>query len=111
LNLLQFKRNADSNSYHLKFSDGLEFDITPKELRDNCPCAGCKGEQVLLHKYEPVNKQHVSEQGYILEKAEPVGSYAMKLIWKDGHDTGIYSWDYLHKLASKITKQNLTNES
>jgi DUF971 family protein len=105
LQLLQFKRNADSNSYHLKFSDGLEFDITPKELRDNCPCAGCKGEEVLLHKYEPINKTPVGESGYQLEKAEPVGSYALKLSWKDGHDTGIYSWDYLKKLASNITNQ------
>ena len=105
MQLLQFKRNTDSNSYHLKFSDGLEYDITPKNLRDNCPCAGCKGEEVLLHKYEPANKIPVTEAGYTLEKAEPVGSYALKLIWKDGHDTGIYSWDYLRKLASNITNQ------
>ena len=104
LQLLQFKRNADSGSIHLKFSDGPEFDITPKVLRDNCPCASCKGEEVLLRKYEPVNKISVSEAGYQLEKAEPVGSYALKLIWKDGHDTGIYSWDYLRKLASDISK-------
>ncbi len=106
MQLIQFKRNADSDtSYHLKFSDGLEFDITANELRDNCPCAGCKGEEVLLHKFEPVNKQSVSEQGYQLEKAEPIGSYALKLIWKDGHDTGIYSWEYLRKLASDKLKQ------
>ena len=111
LNLLQFKRNTDTNSYHLKFSDGLEFDITPKELRGNCPCAGCKGEEVLLHKYEPPNKQPVTQQGYELEKAQPVGSYAIKLVWKDGHDTGIYSWNYLRKLAVKIKKQTNTNES
>jgi DUF971 family protein len=111
LQLVQFKRIADSSSYHLKFSDGLEFDITSKELRDNCPCASCKGEEVLLHRYESQNKQPVSESGYILEKAELVGSYAIKLIWKDGHDTGIYSWEFLHKLASYIYKQNFTNES
>ena len=83
----------------------MEFDITARELRDNCPCAGCKGEEVLLHKYEPVNKQPVTETGYVLEKAEPVGSYALKLIWKDGHDTGIYSWEYLRKFASDKLKQ------
>ncbi len=104
MQLPQFKRNENSDSYHLKFSDGLEFDITPKELRDNCPCAGCQGEEVLLHKYEPV-KNPITEAGYSYENAEPVGSYAIKLIWKDGHDTGIYSWEYLRKLASNITNQ------
>lgn len=109
MQLLQFKRNTDTEtSYHLKFSDGMEFDINARELRNNCPCASCKGEEVLLHKYEPVNKQPVGEAGYILEKAEPVGSYALKLIWKDGHDTGIYSWDYLRKLAPNKSNQKAT---
>lgn len=107
MQLTQFKRNETPEiSYHLKFSDGLEFDITAKELRDNCPCASCKGEEVLLHKYEPVNKQPVGEAGYVLEKAEPVGTYALKFIWKDGHDTGIYSWEYLRKLASNKSIQS-----
>ena len=107
MNLTQFKRNEINEiSYHLKFSDGLEFDITAKELRDNCPCANCKGEEILLHKYEPINKQPVSEDGYVLEKAEPVGTYALKFIWKDGHDTGIYSWEYLRKLANDKLKQS-----
>ncbi len=111
MQLTQFKRNEGSEiSYHLKFSDGLEFDITAKELKDNCPCASCKGEEVLLHKYEPVNKHPVSEEGYMLDKAEPVGTYALKLIWKDGHDTGIYSWEYLRKLASFKSIKRTLNE-
>ena len=108
MQLIQFKRNEDS-SYRLKFSDGLEFNITAKKLRDNCPCASCKGEEVLLHKYEPANNRPVTEAGYQLEKAEPVGSYALKLFWKDGHDTGIYSWEYLRKLASNKSNQD-TNQ-
>jgi len=110
LQLIQFKRNENSEiSYHLKFSDGVEFDITAKELRDNCPCASCKGEEVLLRKYEPVNKHPIGEEGYMLEKAEPVGTYALKFIWKDGHDTGIYSWEYLRKLANVKLNQR-TNQ-
>jgi DUF971 family protein len=87
----------------------VEFDITAKELRDNCPCASCKGEEVLLRKYEPVNKHPIGEEGYMLEKAEPVGTYALKFIWKDGHDTGIYSWEYLRKLANVKLNQR-TNQ-
>lgn len=32
---------------------------------------------------------------------EPVGNYAIKLVFSDGHDTGLYSWDYLYELASR----------
>ncbi|RPI19631.1 MAG: DUF971 domain-containing protein [Ignavibacteriae bacterium] len=100
MQLIQFKRNEDEQSIHLKFDDGFEKDITLQELRDNCPCASCKGEEVLLHKYVP-QKQKISNLGYMLDRAEPVGTYAIKLFWRDRHDTGIYSWEYLRKLAEK----------
>ncbi len=100
MQLTQFKRNAGENSIHLKFDDGFECDITLKELRENCPCAGCKGEEVLLHKYIP-EKKELSNLAYQLDKAEPIGTYALKLIWRDRHDTGIYSWQYLRNLAEK----------
>lgn len=100
MQLVQFKRNSDENSIHLKFDDGFESDITLKELRDNCPCASCKGEQILLQTYIP-QKQIISDLGYTLERAEPVGTYAIKLFWRDRHDTGIYSWEFLRKLAEK----------
>lgn len=97
--LIQFKKNPDSGTIHLKFSDGTEGDISLHELRDNCPCASCKGEEVLLHTYIPENKPNVSESGYKLEKAEPVGNYALQLYWEDGHYTGIYTWGYLKQLT------------
>jgi DUF971 family protein len=100
MHLIQFKRNESSDSIHLKFSDDYETDVTLKELRDNCPCASCKGEEVLMHKYVP-QKQKISDLGYKLDRAEPVGTYAIKLIWRDRHDTGIYSWEYLRKLAEQ----------
>ncbi len=103
--LTQFKKNPGGVSFHLKFSDGSEGDITLRQLRDNCPCAGCKGEEVLMHKYVPFTKPEVSPAGYELEKAEQVGNYALKLSWKDGHDTGIYTWQYLRQLANKNSKQ------
>jgi DUF971 family protein len=101
--LTQFKKNPDKSSFHLKFSDGFEGDVSLKELRDNCPCAGCIGEDVLLQKYEPINKTEVTEAGYVLEKAEPVGNYAIQLYWKDGHNTGIYTWEYLKKIVPKAS--------
>ncbi len=86
MQLVQFKRNADNNNIHLKFDDGYETDVSLELLRNNCPCASCKGEEVLFRKYEPLNKAHVTPSGYRLERAVPVGNYAIQLFWKDGHD-------------------------
>lgn len=104
MNLVQFKKNVEAPSgsiiYHIKFSDGFESHITPELLRDNCPCAGCKGEEVLLHKYVPANNSPVTAEGYIIEKADMVGNYAIQFSWKDGHNTGIYTWEHLKKICN-----------
>lgn len=97
--LTQFKRNPDNSTFHISFDDGMEFDVTAKLLRENCPCAGCKGEEVLLYKYTPQNKAPLTEESFMLEKAEIVGNYAIQLRWKDGHDTGLYNWNFLRELA------------
>ena len=103
MNLVQFKKNADTPSgsitYHIKFSDEFESDISAELLRDSCPCAGCKGEEVLLHKYTPVNNSPVTPAGYVIVKAEMVGNYAIQFFWKDGHNTGIYTWEHLKKIC------------
>ena len=95
MTLVKFKRNEDGNTFRVAFDDGFETDVTAETLRLNCPCAGCKGEEVLLHKYEPVNPMPMSKDSFILEKAEISGNYAIQLFWKDGHNTGLYNWQYL----------------
>lgn len=102
MHLVQFKKNSDEGklTYHLKFNDGFESEVSAKQLRDNCPCAACKGEEVLLHKYVPV-KEAINEEGYLLENAQTVGNYGIQLFWKDGHNTGIYTWDYLKEICTK----------
>jgi len=97
--LTQFKRNPDNSTFHVSFDDGMEFDVSAKILRENCPCAGCSGEEVLLYKYTPQNKPPLTEDSFMLEKAEIVGNYAIQLKWKDGHDTGLYNWQFLRELA------------
>ncbi len=101
MNLIQFKRNPDGTTFHIKMDDGFEADISSQKLRDNCPCAGCKGEEVLLHKYVPLHQKPATVESYMLDKAEIKGNYGIQLSWKDGHDTGIYNWDYLKLLADK----------
>jgi DUF971 family protein len=67
-------------------------------LRDNCPCAGCQGETVLLRSYAPMPAPEMPGK-YKLVGATQVGSYALALSWADGHQTGIYSWENLRSLC------------
>jgi len=99
MTLTQFKRNPDNSTFHISFDDGMEFDVAAKMLREHCPCAGCSGEEVLLYKYTPQNKEPLTEESFVLEKAQTVGNYAIQLYWKDGHNTGLYNWQLLRELA------------
>jgi len=110
MHLIQFQKTTDDPNgsgvnYHLKFSDGLEFDLNSHDLRDNCPCASCKGEQVLFHTYLPANNNVITKDGYELAEAKTVGNYALRLSWKDGHNTGIYSWDFLRDIFKNLIKE------
>lgn len=82
----------------LKWDDGSESAVLLRVLRDNCPCASCQGETILLRKYEPMPLPDLPGK-YELKKAEQVGHYALQLFWGDGHATGIYTWDRLRSLA------------
>jgi DUF971 family protein len=105
--LTQFKRNPAGGTFHLKFDNGFEADISAEKLRDNCPCAECSGEEVLLYKFAPAKQKNLTPESYIIEKAQMVGNYAIQLFWKDGHNTGLYNWEYLRDLAL----QNIDNHT
>ncbi|MCC6866469.1 MAG: DUF971 domain-containing protein [Ignavibacteria bacterium] len=103
MNLVKFKRNNDNSSFHIIFDDGFEADLSAHFLRTHCPCAVCSGEEVLLHKYVSQNQMPLKQSSFELQKAEIVGNYAIQLFWKDGHNTGLYNWDYLKELALECT--------
>ncbi len=84
---------------NLEFDDETKIDIGLPYLREQCPCANCKGETILLKTVRPPKRISTGEEMYKLTKIEPVGNYAVKLSWADGHDTGVYTWDYLKDLS------------
>ncbi|MCS7053009.1 MAG: DUF971 domain-containing protein [Ignavibacterium sp.] len=88
----------NKEALYIKWDNEEEMTISLKYLRDECPCANCKGETILLKTYRPPKIVDHSPEMYKIEKIEPVGNYAIQIIWKDGHNTGIYSWEYLQKL-------------
>ena len=83
----------ESRLLKLKYGDGTEFELGFELLRVYSPSAEVKGhgagDGVLQ-----VGKENVGISGI-----EPVGNYAIKIRFDDGHDTGLYSWDYLYDLG------------
>ncbi len=93
----QIKQNKPDELFIL-WDDGHESVISLKTLRDNCPCASCKGETILMHTYVPPLQPELPGK-YQLVGAEQVGSYALGMTWGDGHRTGIYTWEKLRSLC------------
>jgi DUF971 family protein len=98
MQVTELKRRSN-DAVALKWSDGHNGFITLRALRDRCPCAGCQGESVLFARYEPPAFDSATPGRYELNGASPVGNYGLKLLWGDGHDQGIYTWEYLRALC------------
>src|SRR5579872_3117717 len=94
----QIKLNSSANELRITWDDGHLSILPIKLLRDECPCAGCKGEVLFGKVYKPAPLTVFQEGMYEISAIKAVGQYAIQLIWKDGHDTGIYSWEYLQAL-------------
>lgn len=91
-------RQTGPETLTLTWDDGHASDFSFRLLRDECPCAECKGESVLLHTYPPA-EQSQHPQRYALKGIQKVGSYAIQITWGDGHDTGLYAWEYLRAIC------------
>ena len=103
---------VDKTKLSIKWDDDSESIISLRYLRDECPCANCKGETILFKTYRPEKKSEESPGMYKIKNIETVGGYAIQISWGDGHNTGIYTWDYLKKLSTSEnsgSKQDYTN--
>jgi len=83
----------------LKWEDGTESFITLEKLRRACPCAGCKGEMDVMGNLYKGPETPLRPESFRLRGLARVGGYALQPQWADGHNTGLYSFDYLRGLA------------
>lgn len=83
----------------IQWSDNTDSAIPLTLLRDNCPCASCAGEKDALGNIYVGPPQKMTQQSYQLRGLQPVGYYGLRPVWSDGHSTGIYTIDFLKKLA------------
>ncbi|MEC7522425.1 MAG: DUF971 domain-containing protein [Myxococcota bacterium] len=78
----------------IDWSDGSTTAYHHAILRGFCPCAYCQGHQGPVRWVEGAEKENLELAG-----VEPVGNYALRLSWADGHATGIYTFRFLRALG------------
>jgi len=91
----QIRVNRQARTMELSWPDGHQQELTAEYLRVHSPSAEVRGhgrgEGALVH-----GKEHVG-----ITEVEPIGHYAVRLVFDDGHNSGIYTWAYLAELGEQ----------
>jgi DUF971 family protein len=89
----EIRLRTKSRVLDVTFDDGSRFELPFEYLRVHSPSAEVRGhgpgQEVLV----------LAKEKVAIRAVEPVGQYAVKLVFDDGHDTGLYSWKYLYELG------------
>ena len=107
--------SADGKMLKAAFPDGRTFDVTAEMLRVMSPSAEVQGHSAAQRVTVP-RKKHVK-----ISELKPVGNYATRIVFDDGHNTGLFTWGYLHQLGrekderwgaylEELSKKGLTRE-
>ena len=89
----ELRLSHDKNRLTIVFDSGEQFALPAEYLRVESPSAEVQG-------HGPEQKQIVTGKEQVkIAALEPVGNYAVRIRFDDGHDTGLFSWDYLHELG------------
>ena len=91
----ELRLNPEKTELRVTFIDGVAEILSAELLRVQSPSAEVQGHSPSQRQLVP-GKRNVS-----IRRIEPVGNYAVRLVFSDGHDTGIFSWAYLYHLATR----------
>ena len=94
----EIKLRQRSRTLVVSFDDGRTFEYTHEYLRVHSPSAEVKG-----HGPGQETLQTGKENVEVL-KIDPVGHYAVRLVFSDGHNTGLYTWVYLRELGENMAE-------
>jgi DUF971 family protein len=90
---LEIHLRRAEKTLEVSFDDGARFSYPAEYLRVESPSAEVQG-------HGPGERRTIAGRRHVgILKVEPVGNYAVRIVFDDLHDTGIYSWDYLHELG------------
>jgi DUF971 family protein len=91
---------SKSKGIKIDWKDGHASDYALVYLRDKCPCASCTGAHGTPPRQpEGNNPFPMFKPALKMLNAEPVGAYAIRIHWSDGHSSGIYSFDHLRAIC------------
>jgi DUF971 family protein len=85
--------HKQSRELEIGFADGANYRLGAEFLRVHSPSAEVRGHGMQIPILQ-VGKRHVG-----IMNIEPAGNYALKISFDDGHDTGLYTWDYLYNIG------------
>jgi DUF971 family protein len=89
----ELKLDKDKRTLSVTFDDGRSFALPAEMLRVLSPSAEVQG-------HSPEQRVTVpSKRNVRILRLEPVGNYAVRIVFDDGHDTGLFMWDYLRDLG------------
>lgn len=91
----EIRLSSDKRTLHVSFEGDRSFALSAELLRVESPSAEVQGHGA-GQKTTPAGKRHI-----IITGIEPVGNYAVRLVFDDGHDTGLFSWDILHDYGTR----------
>ena len=91
----EIRLSKTKDSLFVKFDNGYETTLTAELLRVESPSAEVQGHGS-GQKTTPAGKANVT-----ITAIEPVGNYAIRISFSDGHDTGLFSWDILHDYGQR----------
>jgi DUF971 family protein len=106
-------KKTEGTGVEIDWRDGHRSAWTFRWLRDACPCATCHEERDKAGRLPGTPKPKA--QGLLMMyedpprpvEVTPVGKYALKFKWNDGHEAGLYSWDYLRRVCQCAVCQSL----
>ena len=91
----EIRLSSDKRRLNVSFDDGTVTSITAELLRVESPSAEVQGHGA-GQKTTPAGKRNVT-----ISRIDPVGNYAVRLAFSDGHDTGLFTWDILHDYGQR----------
>ncbi|MCB9653784.1 MAG: DUF971 domain-containing protein [Deltaproteobacteria bacterium] len=92
---VEVRHDRENGRVVVSWDDGTRQQYPLDDLRNACPCAGCRG-------HSPGEVEPPSVQGAVLMNIAEVGTYALRFDWGDGHTTGIYAWGYLKEIGQEM---------
>tara|TARA_Y100001934_G_scaffold227443_1_gene273227 strand:+ start:108 stop:482 length:375 start_codon:yes stop_codon:yes gene_type:complete len=94
----EVKLHSRSGVLELIYGDGKTFELSAEYLRVFSPSAEVQGHRPDQRKLQD------GKRDVLIRALDPQGHYALRIAFSDGHDSGIFSWDYLYRLGTEYPK-------